>query len=368
MLSDALRKAAEILDRDVSEPELGVPQFGDARYAPVPFDPAHFRAIGDSGGAGGLGFVDGGNLEVLHAPDFSVQLVRVCPVIYRGGERARPRSVPQRIEFLSVARAFPREGEIYYSAELLPVGSSSAPFLPDREGLVLSSRDDRLASGPFRVDISAVGACARRFAEWLVLSEVVKRELEPGDIAVRDGTLQTAVRNESAPASLAFQAALDRRVTLTALAKTSTLFTSSGISLLAAVGKIARDRGAPGRWYYHPLVVNEHPEHRAEIFACRLHPASRHVFRFEILREQARAMGEDRIGRIFSGLAANSSDLSFPGYPFGLVDADGLARVHRHEKETLQALIASVLAEKGSWERFRGHLAASDAHDVLDRI
>jgi len=368
MLSDALRKAAELLDRDLADVDLGEPRFGDARYAPVPFDPAHFHKIGADPPQGALGFVDGGNLELLRAPDFSVQLVRVCSVVFRRGKRVPLRSVPLRIEFLSVARAFPRGGEIYYSAELLPAGRAAEPFLPAGETLVLSSRDDQLSSGSYRADISVVGACARRFAEWLVLSELVKKELEPGDLAVRDGTLQTAVRNESAPASEAFQAALDRRVTMTALAKTSTLFTSSGVSVLAAVGQLARDTGRHDRWYYHPLVVNEHPEHRAEIFACRLHPASKHVFRFEILREQARAMGADLLGRLFSELAANSSDLSFPGYPYGLVEADGLARVRRNEKETLRAMIASVLAEKGAWERVQGHLSASDAHDVLDRI
>jgi hypothetical protein len=368
MLSDALRKAAGILDRDVADLELGEPRFGDARYAPVPFDPAHFREIGDAGPGCKLGFVDGGNLEVLHAPDFSVQLVRVCSVLYRGKERLRTRSVPQKVEFLCVARAFAREGGIFYSAELLPCGEQAAPYLPEREGLVLSSRDERLASGPFGVDISAVGASARRFAEWLVLAEVVRKELEPGDVAVRDGTLQTAVTNESVPASSAFRAALDRRVALTALAKTSAMFTSSGVSLLAAVGKLARDCGAPGRWYYHPLVVNEHPEHQAEIFACRLHQSSKHLFRFEILREQARAMDAAGIGRLFAALASNSSDLSFPGYPFGLVDADGLARVRRNEKEALRAILASELAGLGSWERLRGHLGASDAHDVLDSL
>ena len=368
MLSDALRKAAELIDRDVSDLDLGEPQFGDARYAPVPFDPAHFCKIGEAAPECALGFVDGGNLEILRAPDFSVQLVRVCSVVFRKGVRVAPRSAPPRIEFLSVARAFLRDGEIFYAAELLPTGKAAVPFLPQKESLVLSSRDDQLASGPFRVEISVIGACARRFAEWLVLSEVVKRELEPGDIAVRDGTLQTALRNESEPASGTFQAALDRRVIMTALAKTSTMFTSSGVSLLAAVGKLAQDNGLHGRWYYHPLVVNEHPGHRAEIFACRLHPASKHVFRFEILREQARAMSADLLGRLFSELAANSSDLSFPGYPYGLVEADGLARVRRNEKETLRAMIASVLAEKGAWERVQGHLSASDAHDVLDRI
>ena len=123
-----------------------------------------------------------------------------------------------------------------------------------------------------------------------------------------------------------------------------------------------------GSWYYHPLVRNEHPEHRAEIFACRLHPASHRVFRFEVLRDQARRMGADEQDRLFGQLASSSCDLSFPGYPYGLVDADEGARVRRHEKEALSALFASALANKGSWGSLQAHLGATDAHDVLDEV
>ena len=368
MLSEALRRAAELLDRGLTDVDLGVPQFGDARYTPVPFSAANFRDLPLAGPGATLGFVDGGNREVLHAPDFSVQLVRVCSLLFRNGERAPHRTIPSRIEFLSIARAFPRGGEIYYAAELLPVGRPAEAFLPDPESLVMSSRDEELSSGRFRLDISVVGAAARRFAEWQMLAGLMEHELDRGDIAIRDGTLQTAVRNEAGPASAAFSAAAGRGVVLTALAKTSALFTSSGVSLLAAVEKLSRDAGRTGAWYYHPLVKNDHPEHRAEIFACRLHPSSKHVFRFEILRDQARAMDECALRRVFWDLAANSRDLSFPGYPYGLVDVDETARVRRSECSALKALLASALAGKGSWQRIESHLSAQDAHDVLDQI
>ena len=95
---------------------------------------------------------------------------------------------------------------------------------------------------------------------------------------------------------------------------------------------------------------------------------SMHGVRRGLAEEQARRMGTAELGRVFSELAANSRDLSFPGYPYGLVDADELARVRRNEKEALKALFASALAEKGSWERVRSHLSAVDAHDILDQI
>jgi hypothetical protein len=263
----------------------------------------------------------------------------------------------------------PLDGRIVYRAGLIPVGRTAGTLLPDEEWLVVDSRDEQLAPGRFRLDISVVGAAARRFAEWLALSELVSEELEPGDIAVRDGTLQTAVRHEELAATRAFAAAQERGVVLAALAKTSQLLTTSGVSLLAAVEELSRQSpSGGGRWFYHPLVMNDHPEHRAEIFACRLHPQARHVFRLEILREQARRMSTSDVGELVAAIAANSGDLSFPGYPFGLVDADEQARVRHGESEALRAVFASALAEKGLWKAVQGHVSATDAHDILDEI
>lgn len=372
MLSDAIQKAAGLIDSGLRDIQLGAPEFGDARYEPVAFDPSHFHILEESVPGCAIGFVDGGNREVLHAPDLSIQLVRVGTVLFKNGLRAANRRLPERVEYICLARALPMDGRIFYRAELLPLRPSCGAFLPDPAWLTIDSQDDQLASGRFRLDISVVGAAARRFSEWLAMSELIRNELGPGDIAVRDGTLQTAVRHEAAAASVAFSAARDNGTVLTALAKTSQLFTSSGLSLLAAVEELWRRnqgaRTAPGRWYYHPLVKNEHPEHRAEIFACRLHPSARHVFRFEIFRDQARAMSGAELGRVFSELAANSRDLSFPGYPYGLVDADEVARIRRSEKETISAILASALAGKGCWEKLQPHLGATDAHDILNEI
>jgi hypothetical protein len=369
MLSDALQKAAKLLGSGLQDMALGAPQFGDSRYQPVAFDPANFHHIDEHRPHRALGFVDGGNREILHAPDFSVQLVRVCSVLFQNGERAPSRRIPEIAEFLCLARALPVEGRILYSAGLFPIRPTSAAFLPDPAWLTIDSRDDQLAPGRFRLDISVVGAAARRFSEWLVLSELIDKELEAGDIAVRDGTLQTAVRHEVQAASRAFSAAVRKGAFLTALAKTSQLLTSSGLSLLAAVEELSRQcELGGGSWFYHPLVKNDHPEHRAEIYACRLHPGARHVFRLEILRDQAQHMTSPEVMDVIAELAANSRDLSFPGYPFGLVDADETARVRRSEKEALAAILASALAENGCWKTVQRHISTTDAHDILDEI
>jgi len=369
MLSDALRKAAEMLGSGLSEMSLGTPEFGDPRYRPVEFDRANFHPLPDGRTRRAIGFVDGGNREILHAPDFSIQLVRVCCVLFRDGQRAILRRMPGLAEFLCLARAVPADGRIIYKAGIVPVGHTPESLMPDPEWLAIDSHDEQLAPGRFRLDISVVGAAARRFSEWLAISGLIEEELEAGDIAVRDGTLQTAVRHEAQAAGRAFSAAQGKGAVLTAVAKTSQLLTTSGVSLLAAVEELSRQSSVgEGRWFYHPLVINDHPEHRAEIYACRLHPQARQLFRLEILRDQARAMSVREAGDILAGIAANSGDLSFPGYPFGLVDADSAARVRHGEKEALAAIFASSLAERGLWRTVQGHVSAADAHDILDEI
>lgn len=369
MLPEALRRAAEILERGTREVNPGVPEFGDPRYLPVPFEASGFHAIPETEPSSCVGYVDGGNQEIFHSPDLSVQLVRVCSVLFRGGERVRERVLPAIVEFVNVARAGVEGEDISYSAELIPLAPSFEPFLPESRSLVFSSCDSTLTNRGFRADISVVGAAARRFAEWVVLSKIIEEELRPGDIAVRDGTLQTAVRNEASSARRAFEAALERGVTLAALAKTSTLFTSTGMSLMAAIEELSHSCGVGSEcWYYHPIVQNNHPEHRAEIFACRLHKSSKHVFRAEILREQARNMSTAEVSRVFAELRGGSRDLSFPGYPYGLVEANRMARVARGEAEVLRALLASALGELGAWERLRRRQSATDAHEILDII
>jgi hypothetical protein len=369
MLNETVRKAAALLGASIGEVGIGVPEFGDARYEPVRFDASNFRDIAVSRPSCTLAFVDGGNQEILHAPDFSVQLVRVGSTLFRAGDRVAERKVPGKVEFFCVAQAVSRDGELMYEATLLPLSNSFLPFMPEPSTLTLNSRDESLSGGRFRTDISVVGAAARRFSEWLVLSAVLHDELSPGDIAVRDGTLQSAVTNESALAGEAFDTAAKKGAILTALAKTSRLLTSTGLSLLAAVGRLARGCGQSEKsWYYYPIVKNTHPEHRAEIFACRLHPTARYIFRFEILREQAAAMDRTELDRVLSELAFNSRDMAFPGYPYGLVDVDALSRVKNSEREMLAALFATALAERGEWETVQRHLGATDAHDILDEL
>jgi hypothetical protein len=376
MLTDCLLDIANLLDVNIDEMDMGQPLFTDPRYEARPFDVRNFRgfdpssmSIREEASGRRMAFVDGGNLEVLRAPNFSVQLVRVYFNIFEGPKRILPKKVPMRIEFFVTALTSFQDGKIYYSGILVPLQEEYLDHLPSGEHLMVDSMDKNIRRGSFGADISVVGSITRRFAEWLVTAHVMRDELREGDIIWRDGTLQTAVKNERYYAQEAFKAADEKGVVLGGVAKTSTLFTTTGLSLLAAVHRLSReDGGEDGCWYYHPLAENNHPDHPAEMFITKLHPSSRYVFRTEVYKPQARAMGQEGLDTLFNMLGRASGDLSFLGYPYGLVDADQFARVGMHESRWIKDLINNTFSGLECYDKIARHLMATNAHDVLDSI
>jgi hypothetical protein len=371
MLTQCLLDIANLLDVNIDEMDLGMPLFTDPRYEARPFSKDGFTAFDVPEAPDGrrISFVDGGNLEILRAPNFSVQLVRIYFNIFEGQERVLPRKVPQRIEFFVTALARFMDGRIYYSGLLLPLVDEFQDFLPTGEHLIVDPMERSIRQGTFGADISIMGSITRRFAEWLIASRVMEEELSEGDLMFRDGTLQTAVANEKYYAQEAYRVAEENGVILGGVAKTSTLFTTTGLSLLASVQRLARESGFGDRsWYYNPIAENNHPDHPAEMFVARLHPTTRYVFRCELFKPQAKAMGQDEITDIFSLLGWGAGDLSFLGYPYGLVDADKWARVAKHESRNIKALINNVYPDLECYDKIARHLVASNAHDVLDMI
>jgi len=378
MLEHCLHDIGNLLDVNIDEMDLGEPMFSDPRYEAKPFDRSNFRPFEpfEPAAEGGpkeparVAFVDGGNLEILRAPNFSVSLVRVYYNIFDlNNERMSPRTVPPRMEFFVTAFARMVDRKMYYSGILHPMNEEQTDFLPSGAHLMVDSMDKQVAMGGFRADISVMADLTRRAAEWVLAGNVMSKELEKGDLLVRDGTLQTAVTNEKYYSQPAYEAANDKGVLLGGLSKTSTLFTTSGLSLLAVVHKLSQDNGLGKRsWYYNPVAESNHPDHPAEMYVTKLHPDSKYVFRFELYKPQAKKLGTVERDGIFKRLGRNSSDLSFLGYPYGLIEADNSARVTYHESAGIKNIISMTLANMNCYDKISRHLQATNAHSVLDSI
>jgi hypothetical protein len=365
-LGEAIKRVAQDLDRRVAEQELGDPFLSSHNYRPYPLNAKYFTPIRRVETTRRLAFVDGGNQELIGAPNFSVQLNRVYFNIFSARKMAQAKSLPNKIEFISITHANFTKEQIYFHTSMFPMNEEFAPFIPNPSDLSFNSVDRRIMVGKARPDIARVASIARRFAEWQYAKHIVDRELRGDDVLVMDGTLWTAFPNESNYARAVYAVATEKGVPSAGLSKTSRLFTTTGLSLLGAVRRLALDNEAGPTWYYYPIADSFSPDHVAAIFLTKLSDQSQRIFRYEIQAKQAKSLGPEDLNEIFSELSLNASDLSFPGYPYGLIDADENARVRYEELETYRVMLLSEISRLGSAAKFVRHMESTDAHEALN--
>ncbi|MDG6970432.1 MAG: hypothetical protein JRN54_04905, partial [Nitrososphaerota archaeon] len=289
-LGEVAKRLAADLDKRVDERKLGDPFLSSHNYRTFPLAVDHFKPLKESDSDRRIAFVDGGNQPLLEAPNFSVQLNRVYFNFFRGRTRVIPLSLPQRIEFFSLTSADFRGEQIFFDTSLYPLSTEFDGLVPDSKDLSFDSTDRRLMVGTSRADITRVATIARRFAEWELSKHVIIREMKEGDVLVMDGTLRTAFSNESKYAKSAYAAAKEKGVTYTGFAKASRLFTTTGLSLIGALRKLAEDSRVAPVWYYHPIAESLSPEHEAAIFIVKLNAQSRRVYRYEIQADQTKLL------------------------------------------------------------------------------
>ncbi len=368
MSAEMARKVIESLDKNIREYDLGAPFFSDQNYRAFPLEKENFEPINLTASDRNIAFVDGGNQEVLGAPNFSVQINRVYFNIFKGRERIQKSLLPTRIEFFSTTHSSFRNNEVFYDTSIFPLREEFRKLLPNETHLSFNSFDRTITIGTMRADISRVASIARRFAEWAYATHVVERELEEGDVIVLDGTLQTAFTNEAIYSNKLYETSKSKNVIVTGLSKTSGLFTNTGMSLLGAVSKLAEDSKVPHPLWYLPIAEVTSTDHNAVILVIKLNSKSEHIFRYEIYREQFVKLNDNELNEILSQLAENSQDVSFPGYPYGLVDADRFARVATGEVENYKVLLLSEISKRGKWNKFARHIRAFDAHTILNML
>ncbi len=369
MVIEAARKMVEFLDRKILDHDVGAPFFSGKGYVAYPFEEGNFNPIVELSSERRLAFIDGGNGEVLRAPNFSIQVNRVFHNLFEGRRRVVMDRIPQRLEFFSATISNFREGDVFYDTFIFPVRNDFREFLPEEDDLSFSSLDRSIRIGDMRADISRAASLARRFAEWDLARYIIEADLREGDVVVIDGTLQTTYTNEAKYARRALEAAEKKGVIFTGLAKTSNLYTKTGASLLGTIQNLSeRWKISFPTWYYHPVAEVLTPIHKASIFVVKLNSKAEYVFRFEIYRDQMEQLSRQDLDEIFGELSKNSSDISFPGYPYGLIDADANARVNEDEAERYRMLFLSEISRLGRRRKFAVHIRASDAHDVLDSL
>ncbi len=304
-------------------------------YEPVQFSPDNFVPLETPEDHPTLCCVDGGNAEIIAAPQFALHFIRLHASAYANNKRAWM----EHKEGYILVTASTHDRMIVYTAEMF--GVDGAPLL-------INAEDATLRVGAHRVRPSQVAEQARKILEVRFAQEMLSR-LAAGDLLVRDGDLQPSATGDEEALDALRAAAAKKKISVCGVSKTTALLTDTGCGVGAALRAIA----PMGAWVYSPLGVP--PEGRPAVACARLHPRSSHVFRIDAHCADIQAVA--------AHLAHNSKDPSFLGYPYGLVEADKLARVQHADAEAQRLLIMT----KGG-VHLGTHLAAQDAHSVLDRL
>lgn len=341
MYEEVVGEILESLDESLIT--ASYPKFSGEGYSPCRIEAKNFHEIEKTSQNKKIAFVDGGNAEILGSASFSLNLIRVCCVVFC---RNKKTSI-KKFDILAVIHSISKNNEISYKASFF--GADAIGL----NGMSFSSFDHTLMFGINRAEISSVANAIRRFAE-LKLAKIISSE-KLADIILLDGDLQSTLTNESLHLNELYESCTRNDVILASLSKTNSVFADNGSLLSAVLQNISK----PASWFYHPVVEINNANHKAEMFFAKFHEKSRHVFRFEVFKEQ-KSMAEEAINAV----AGNCIDPIFIGYPYGLVEADKFARVSNHEKESLKTMFLVRLKNKN----IEKYLNSANAHEILDKI
>jgi hypothetical protein len=260
-----------------------------------------------------LTFIDGGQAEIISTGNFCLSFIRIAAVFFQDNKKIKQ----IKKEFFLFTKAKYLNEDLYYESKIY------GDQLVNEKDLLISSNDNSIKTGSERAPISKITNMARRFAELSLA-----KSLE-ADFIVLDGTLEPTFKNEEKYLS----------EKLSALAKSSSLFTTSGNSPVILLNKI----GLEQCWSY--FLENK-------TYFVKLNQKAKHVFRFEGNKE------------VLAYLISNSNDALFLGYPYGLIFVDKIARISNAEKNSLKM---NFLLRRDNQELIE-YLSTSNAHDILDNL
>ena len=144
------------------------------------------------------------------------------------------------------------------------------------------------------------------------------------------------------------------------------MITRNGDSLITIINLIGSRKYPKARWYYHPIYQITKADNQADVYFVKFHEQSAFPFRFDIYIEQSKNLDKKEKEIIIGNLAENSNDLSFPGYPFGLIKVDQMAKVGQAEIEPLKIQILSEFDAEHYNKYIKPRLRSVDAHDLLN--
>ena len=327
---------AEVLDslvKDSPKIEDQIIDFKHKGYETCTLSQSNFHEIKKEDGKGKAAFIDGGNTGIADAPDFSLQFMRIYTVFYENNTRI---SSEKHESFVLLKLA--KDGEL--CVKVFPLNNTSLFF------------DAKLKLDDLGVTLgkNSVASIANMYRD-LVELKLCKEASKSARFVVRDSSLFSVNKLQEKALNELITEAEKNSCTLAGLSKTSRLLTENAVSVIALLSSHCPKQEC----YYHPLIkpVNA----KVDIMITRLNKNSDYLFRLDFVGERK---------ELLALLCMNSKDISFPGYPYGLIDADNNARVSNKDKLYFHTLLSTKAGSQ--WEKIRKHSNCLNAHSILDRM
>ncbi len=333
-MKEILNFIKEIIPKDLSNVRAVV---GDSKYKGLTVDKKNFHELNKKSYFNQVVFVDGGNAELFNNNSFSIQKLRIYSCVYSGKKKI----FFQRKDYDSLSY-------IQFNKELAYFFET----FPNSISLKINPNDPQLKFGVNRAPLSLTADIARRFLELEEARTMCERF--PNSLIVLDGSLKPNYPNEEKFLNKLFKSAEENGCSVCSVVKTTNTLTNKLLPLTYVLDKKSNKE----LWFYFPIIENNNKEHKAEILFAKLNKKSKFVFKIEIYEGNINLMKE-----IISTLAYYSADVSFPGYPYGLIDADRFARISNDEKNVLRLKLSHIIPK---------HLRISEnnnlAHDLLNKL
>ncbi len=312
----------------------------------------NWKAI-PAGSESAIAFVDGGNAEVVKTPAAELHRIRTAVIFTYSNKMAKAR---QKEGYLLARAVVGSNGKVSCEAEFfessldkISDGGSAIKIESNELADAIPENDTSAALGKAAGDIRRL--CEIAAAKWAAKELGKNKTAEK--LVVLDGTLEAFTETERKEILQLIAEAKESNAAVGALAKTCSLLTTSGDSVIAATENIAKESG------YLCLANGKTGKHNAAVAVARLNSNSSHLFRVE-------SAGD--VKELLSALKSQSNDLAFPGYPYGLIMADRLARISNNESELLKTKITAMAAASSKLKMLISHAKSLDAHGVLDRM
>lgn len=315
-----------------------------------------------------IGFVDGGSTPLITSSDLNISFNRVAGCVFDGQKPFEINSIPMVIEYYTATIIDVQDdGNLKFIVKSFPREDEHLKYIPEELTFLLTddSIKERLGYIP---RIEQMGGVVMRFSEWIYGKHLIENELNEGDLFIRDGSLQTGYTNEIKEAQKLFSIGLKKNVYITGLSKSSRLITDKGNSLVSVVNEFGNNKFPESPWYFYPSFRITRADNQADVYFVKLHKHATHSFRFDIFLDQSKGLKQNEREELISNIANNSNDLSFPGYPYGLIKVDQMARISMRELDSQKISLLSEF-DPDIYKKFVvPRLRSMDAHDIINKI